>query len=286
MKLDISYRGYLSSCNYDCSYCPFAKTVDNRDTLKQDAQALGRFTRWLEQQSEYRLDVLFTPWGEGLVRKHYRQALIEISHFDHIHRVAIQTNLSTSLNWLKKANNDTLKLWTTYHPSQMSVEKFVHQSRTLSALGIQHSVGMVGAHSLLEAARELRRILPADTYLWINAYDDDPDYYSDAQAAQWQVIDPYFPLNRNRYKTLGQTCSAGETALFIDGKGDVSPCHFISTHLGNIYRDKLSDILTPMHCSNTDCNCYIGYRHLKKLKLKKIYGDNLIARIPINSRPE
>ena len=54
--------------------------------------------------------VLFTPWGEALVRKGYRDALVELSHLPHVDRVAIQTNLSAPLRfvqagvkWCKKA---------------------------------------------------------------------------------------------------------------------------------------------------------------------------------------
>ena len=31
MNLSILYRGPLSSCNYGCEYCPFAKHRETRD---------------------------------------------------------------------------------------------------------------------------------------------------------------------------------------------------------------------------------------------------------------
>ncbi|GAA2645559.1 hypothetical protein GCM10009864_04710 [Streptomyces lunalinharesii] len=48
---------------------------------------------WAAQQTDDRLSVLFTPWGEGLVRSWYRRALVELSRLPHVRRVAIQTNL-------------------------------------------------------------------------------------------------------------------------------------------------------------------------------------------------
>ena len=44
MTLSILYRGTLSSCNYDCPYCPFAKRKDSRATLATDARLASRVT--------------------------------------------------------------------------------------------------------------------------------------------------------------------------------------------------------------------------------------------------
>ena len=34
LNLSILYRGPLSSCNYDCAYCPFAKQSDSAEELE------------------------------------------------------------------------------------------------------------------------------------------------------------------------------------------------------------------------------------------------------------
>src|SRR5262245_52291932 len=105
--LRVLYRGPLASCNYDCSYCPFAKRRDSSETLREDAIALGRFVDWATAYPEP-LAILFTPWGEGLVRKHYSEALVRLSHLPNVQRVAIQTNLSSNLRWVAAANRETL----------------------------------------------------------------------------------------------------------------------------------------------------------------------------------
>jgi hypothetical protein len=40
MKLSILYRGPLSSCNYGCDYCPFAKRVETSAEREADRRAL------------------------------------------------------------------------------------------------------------------------------------------------------------------------------------------------------------------------------------------------------
>ena len=73
--LDILYRGPLASCNYACPYCPFAKRRDSRETLRRDADQLARFVDWAGGQTRRTLGILFTPWGEALIRPAYRAAM-------------------------------------------------------------------------------------------------------------------------------------------------------------------------------------------------------------------
>ena len=40
MKLSILYRGPLSSCNYGCEYCPFAKHTETQAEHDADRAAL------------------------------------------------------------------------------------------------------------------------------------------------------------------------------------------------------------------------------------------------------
>ena len=92
--LRILYRGPLSSCNYDCHYCPFAKRHETAEELRRDREALERFVTWAADQNDLKLSILFTPWGEALTRRWYQQALSELSQLPQIEKVAIQTNLS------------------------------------------------------------------------------------------------------------------------------------------------------------------------------------------------
>src|SRR5262245_31986083 len=113
----ILYRGPLSSCNYECSYCPFAKTHNTRAELREDERCLRRFAAWVAAREE-QIGVLFTPWGEALIHPFYQEVLCELSHRPNVRRVAIQTNLSGRLDWLSKAEPQTLALWCTFHPTQ------------------------------------------------------------------------------------------------------------------------------------------------------------------------
>ena len=257
--LRILYRGRLASCNYDCSYCPFAKRRDTRESLRLDAEDLQRFVDWACHHPQP-LAILFTPWGEGLVRRHYLEALITLSHTPHVQRVAIQTNLSSNLRWVRRANPQVLALWCTFHPSQVSRQTFLGRVAVLRTAGIRFSVGVVGAHEHFADIAAMRAELQPSEYLWINALSPRPaDYYSAEQRAFLTRVDPHFAFNLAPPPSLGAACRAGDTSISVDGDGNVRPCHFLGEPLGNLYDGSFFEQRRAAACSNASCSCFIGY---------------------------
>jgi len=280
-RWDILYRGPLSSCNYACGYCPFAKTRNTIAELRDDAEKLARFIDWVERQAPREIGVLFTPWGEALIHRVYQQALLRLGAMPHVRRAAIQTNLAGNLKWLEVADRDTVALWCTFHPTETTVEKFAAKVRQLRRLGIRHSVGTVGVKEYFPVIEELRRWLPDDTYLWVNAIKKHPRYYGDEHVEFLTGIDPHFPVNLRNHPSRGKACRAGHTSFTVDGDGDARRCHFIAAPIGNIHDLDFAAKLRPRLCPNAACKCYIGYVNLAELELGRIYGDGLLERIPV-----
>ncbi|WP_280435333.1 STM4011 family radical SAM protein [Nocardia carnea] len=278
MDLTLLYRGPLASCDYDCPYCPFAKRRDTPTQLRTDRAALERFTAWVRAQRGDRISVLFTPWGEGLVRSWYRRALVALSHEPHVRRVAIQTNLSCRTDWLREADRDTVALWCTYHPDQTHYPRFLEKTRQLAGAGIRFSVGMVGLPDHLDRAHRLRADLPGHIYLWINAAEGHT--YTDTEAAEWTTLDPLFPFSRDPHRSLGRGCRTGDTVLSVDGDGTVHRCHFVKESLGNLYDGSYRDALGPRPCPRALCDCHIGYVHLETLPLYDVFAGGVLERIP------
>ena len=279
----ILYRGPLASCNYDCPYCPFAKRRDTPAQLRADRVALHRFVDWVRRNpyGHDRLSVLFTPWGEGLTRTWYREAIAGLSHVSHVERVAIQTNLAGRLDWLSTVDTTRAALWATYHPGQVSHDAFVARCRRLDGLGVRYSVGVVGLPAHLEPARRLRQALPDTVYLWVNAAEGHT--YDAAQEAQWTELDPHFGYSVRPHTSLGDECAAGESVVSVDGDGTVRRCHFIPTPIGNLYDGSYQ--LRQRACTNAVCDCHIGYVHLKRLGLHELFEGGLLERIPTWGTP-
>ncbi len=276
---NILYRGSLSSCNYACDYCPFAKTKNTRAELAKDRADLERFVAWVEGRSET-IGILFTPWGEGLIRKYYQEAMTTLSHLPNVYRVAIQTNLSCPTRWMEKVNKESFALWTTYHPTEISREKFAAKCAQLDQMGIRYSVGFVGLKSQLNELSLLRQSLNPKVYLWVNAYKREPNYYTTEMIEEIEAIDPLFAYNNQYHPSKGEKCQAGHTTFTVDGSGNVRRCHFIKNKIGNIYQANFESNLYERNCSNVTCGCHIGYVHMDKLKLYEVYGKGVLERIP------
>lgn len=279
IQWNILYRGSLDSCNYDCPYCPFAKKKNTREELSLDRQSLERFTHWVADRKET-INILLTPWGEGLIRGYYQKAMIALSHMSHVTKIAIQTNLSCSLQWIDKVDKDAFALWITYHPNEVAFEDFVSKCNILIEKGIAFSIGVVGVKDHFEAIERLQKEI-TERYIWINAYKREENYYSVSEEKWLSSIDTLFPYNNKVYDTKGKKCRAGHTSFSVDGNGDVYPCHFIKNKIGNLYQDTIESLLEPTTCINTHCRCYIGYMNLEELALDDVYGDKILERIPL-----
>lgn len=278
--LSLLYRGRLGSCNYDCAYCPFAKTRDTRATLQRDAADLARFVAWATAWRRP-LSILFTPWGEGLVRRHYREAMIALSRLPHVRRVAIQTNLCIGLRWLDEVDPRAFALWCTWHPTQVPLATFVARCDALHRRGLRFSVGMVALREAFDDIDRLRAALPGDVPLWLNAWDGrDPDYYANGDVARLRRIDPHFDFSLDPPPSLGAPCATGESVLSIDGDGGVRRCHFVAEPLGNLYDGSFAARLRPRPCPNRVCDCFIGYVHRRDLPFATDYAGGQLERVP------
>lgn len=281
LNLSILYRGPLSSCNYACGYCPFAKRREAAAERARDREALARFIAWVAARPEGdRIGVLFTPWGEALVRRCYREALIRLTNLPQTVRAAVQTNLSCGLGWVEKCDKAKLALWTTYHPSQVARPRFLSRCLELARRGVRFSVGVVGLREHFAEIEALRRELPDHVYLWVNAYKDQPDYYRPGETEWLTGIDPLFPLNNRRHPSVGRSCRTGSAVISVDGDGTVRRCHFIRAPLGNLYDVDFERVLSERPCTNATCGCHIGYVHLDELGLYGVFGNGVLERIP------
>src|SRR5262249_12919654 len=145
---------------------------------------LERFVAWAAGRADDTLGVLFTPWGEALVRGWYQDALASLTRMPHVRKAAIQTNLSCKLDWLDGCDRTRLALWCTFHPAETTRERFLTKCHELYRRGVRFSVGVVGQKEHFAEITAVRRELPPDVYLWVNAYKRDPSYYTNEMVEE------------------------------------------------------------------------------------------------------
>ena len=282
LNYTILYRGPLSGCNFHCPYCPFARGVDSPEVLFADRTALTRFTAWLATRPE-QFSLFFIPRGEALIHPWYQEAIVRLTRLPQIHRVAIQTNLSCQLAWMEQCQTQRLGLWCSYHPTQIPRDEFLRQCTFLAERGIAHSVGIVGVREHFAEISSMRAALPVATYLWINAFKRDPEYYRPEEIAFLTEIDPLFPINLRPQRCHGEMCRCGSTVFYLDGNGVMRRCPFVEHPIGNIYDDDFTIVLPGDACPNDECRCHIGYAHLERVGFDRIFGDGLLERAPAKS---
>ncbi|RAV19356.1 STM4011 family radical SAM protein [Paenibacillus contaminans] len=284
MKATVYYRGSLSSCNYDCPYCPFSKNKDSAETLAKDRAQIREFVDWVRRQKDegHRLSLFFNPYGEGLIHRWYREAMIELSHMEHVDKVAIQTNLSARLDWVEQLEARKAAFWVTYHPGQTGETAFLKQCMTLYRQGLSFSVGSVGVKSAFGALSSLRRSLPDDVYMWVNAFKDKKNYYTEADFVFLRGIDPHFDRNAEDYASMDRDCNTGYDVFYVQGPGLVKRCYKDRSVIGHLYRDGLTGLSAKRACRMKCCDCYIGYIHMPELQLDTVYGGGLLERIAVN----
>ena len=278
-------RTRLEWCNYTCHYCPW-----NANEVRVEAEAFRedarRLDRLVERIAELPRPVEFfiTPKAEYMVLPYWREAVTRLLALPQVRRVTIQTHLGWDVEaYVPLIDANKLALWTTYHPTETSaadLETLRRRWLFLRDAGVRFTVGIVGTHENLPAMEAMRAWLPGDIYLWVNAYKREPDYYTPGQLEQIRAVDPHFDRNNQHYPSLGQPCTAGSHAVYLDDEGDLRRCFFVGTVLGNLFRDGWVTHSAPMACPVATCHCYVGHMHIVELGFRDLYGENLAVRHP------
>jgi hypothetical protein len=60
-------------------------------------------------------------------------------------------------------------------------------------------------------------------------------YYSPEQIARLERVDPLFRLSNARHPSRDKECTAGATAVSLDGEGNLRRCHFVGVVIGITY---------------------------------------------------
>ncbi|MCC8153019.1 MAG: STM4011 family radical SAM protein [Tannerellaceae bacterium] len=171
----IWYRGKLDSCNYTCSYCPFGRK-NNQHSVQEDQRLFQQFCDTMAKQTRP-LCLMLIPYGEALIHSYYREGLIHLAGLSHVSGIGCQTNLSFSVSSFlqtmeqQQVTPSKIKLWATFHPEMTTIETFTRKVIQLKQAGIELSTGIVGNPEQLPLITRLRKTLPPDIYLFINAME-------------------------------------------------------------------------------------------------------------------
>lgn len=248
------YRGSLDSCNYSCNYCPFSKKPGcSREELAEDEKSLIKFVDFVLQKAETEKKncaVQIVPYGEALVHKYYWRELARLTCSPYIEAAGAQTNLSFDIHYMAgefQRNNGEfakLRLWCTFHPQMVTMDRFLQQCRQLSSYGILYCAGTVGVPAQAGVIKRLREKLPEDVYLWINKMDGLKRRYTEEETRIFSCIDEYFETGLKHYKADTTKCT---DSLFAEADGSLRRCNTCIPG-----KDGTA-------CTRKECSCYLSY---------------------------
>ena len=213
LNLSILYRGPLSSCNYGCGYCPFAKRARDgrragpRSRRRWSASSAGSTARPADDRIGDPVHALGRGADPPLVSGGAGPA--EPLAARRAGRRSRPT-CRAALDWVGAvrqaqagALGDVPSRRRSPRPLPGKCRRAGSARRALSA----SASSACGA--LRRRSRRCAANCPQHVYLWINAYKARPDYYRPGEAEWLTAIDPLFPLNNRRHPSLGRPCRAG-----------------------------------------------------------------------------
>lgn len=282
-KKMILYRGSLKSCNYTCSYCPFAKHPPSGREQEKDKEEWGKFCRSTAERASALgvFALMVVPYGEALIHPWYWEGLAFLSRIAQAEFVGVQTNFSFSVDQAMKlwegagGRKEKLRLWATFHPEMVSPEDFAKKCRKVQSKGISLCAGAVGVPENLPLLDRLRRLLPASIYLWINAMDGLRRAYTKEEEQAFSALDPFFTRELSAVFANPEYC---KNRVFIEGNGRMQTCNISGRTVGSWYQENFS-FPSPV-CSRKTCSCYLAYGGRTDWINHLLFGRYPVFRIP------
>lgn len=259
-------------CNYRCPDCYL--TIKKRNKQKT---MFSHYTKeeWLkalkETFSDKTLEFYFTG-GEPLLVKDCILMIKELVKWKNVQGIRIDSNISNIDFFLKHVKSEKVKFLTAFHPTQVSLKKYVKEARKLKKddmLGIVNFVASkknlkkinMPPHKLIDIFEQEGMFLniAKDFMCRTYGYRYDKNYKEYINLFQHSFDTRYMegiPLNK------GYLCGGGKHYIFFNRHGKVYSCgrdEFRKGGLGNIFHKTVrleKDLCT---CEDQRCPCLVSY---------------------------
>lgn len=272
----VQYRGSLKSCNYCCSYCPFAKRKSSERERSEDKKALFRFLESLSLPQKQVEALQIVPYGEAMLHRYYWEFLAKASTLPKLRAVGIQSNLSFSAKdflqeWEEQGGKrEKLRIWATFHPSMAEEREFVETVAQLQQEGIAVSVGMVAVPDEIPKLAAFRTLLPPKVSFWLNAMDKRSRPYYAEEIEQLVALDSNFAWELGHWPSDVSQC---QERCFVEADGSLRHCAISRVTLGNWYEDNWQQEAVSKSCGRKECSCFLAYSGRKDFIPKKDLGE-------------
>ena len=251
------YNGRYAHCNYSCPYCYVATSVNKGMHIVYDLNKWEEaFTRHFGETDT----VFYFSYGEPTMGgKAFYDALEMIARHPNW-QVRMTTNVSISFDRLLNttlAKEGRLNINASFHPTQVSIEKFIEQCNAIRNAGIEPSIIYVmypeqiddfenkylpafNEHGYRVHIRAFRGLYKGKKY---------PQAYT---KEQWEKTARYMDMGNFKYQLpavngLGRLSMLGVSHILGDNYGKIEMCdsYVGDRHYGNVFDEEINLDLEP-----------------------------------------
>ena len=254
LNLRSSIAGRCRAATTTARYCPFAKQHETRGRAARRPRGARRASSaGSAQRPDGTLSVLFTPWGEALIRRWYQQALVaaEPPAARRQGRDPDEPVLPARLG----RDCDRRQARPVVHLSSRADDRGQRSSANAASWtqrGVRFSVGVVGLHEHIDEIEALRaelptRRLPVDQRLQGRARLLPPQQ----SGRGWQRVDPLFP-DQQYTARFAEPSLPRRARRGLGGRRrhNLRRCHFVDADRQPL-RGGLADGARPAHPART-----------------------------------
>ena len=242
-------------CNYKCPYC-----YDSEKPVGPDFFSIHGISEWLDAlRSQFGgrdLELYFTG-GEVFVYKEFMEFLPKIMNEPNVRWIRIDTNGSLAARYLSILDPEKVSLMMTFHPTQVSLEKFLEQAQKLNEHGVLEMVNYVAYPFEIETINKYLEIFSKQgIFLNVSPNILASSEYDFARIAISDLVTPEDAKYRLRYPVYGKPCLSGVCYAVADLYGNLYDCR---TKLGNLFAGKVETLGKAKRCKRIYCDCTPRY---------------------------
>ena len=252
-------------CNYKCPYCYVPKEKLLRKKTMFSHHTPDEWIKALEVFNDHHLELYFTG-GEPTLFDDFIFFLKEMVVKDFVHSVRIDSNLARVEKLLEHVQSSKVKFLTGFHPTQISLEKFLDK---LEKLEDRNMLGFVN----VVASKENMDTLKMQPHRLVKSFEGKGYFVNVAKDFERGLKYGYNPVYReyidklqhpldNEYMNLknlnrGMLCGPGKHYIFLSRHGNIYSCGG-KCH-GNLFNENfhLKETLVP--CELAQCPSIISY---------------------------
>jgi sulfatase maturation enzyme AslB (radical SAM superfamily) len=251
-------------CNFRCPYCYLTekqrskkKTVFSHHSPEEWSEALDVFR-------DKHLEFYFTG-GEPLLVDDFIVLLNKLVEKEYVSSIRIDSNLSNFDKFQKQVSNNKIKFLASFHPTQISLDKFVLKAESLTARNMLSMVNVV-------ASRENMQLLKIPPHKLADYFSEKGMYLNVAKDFHRGLKQGYSPEYReyvdklqhpmdNLHMNMGNShkgvlCGGGGHYISVNRHGNIYSCG--GKEHGNIFNTyRLPE--NPIYCNSEACPSIVSY---------------------------